>query len=176
LSDAVAAALAGNLCRCGSYQGIYAAIRAACAGDFDDVELGDIEYKRVDALPKVTGEAQYTSDKTFDNMLHGRVLRSIHPHAKVRSVDFSEALAMDGVVAAIEAFHQDDNTVNYVGDRIAAVAAVDVRTASPTTKSRKRPPMPMPKRACAKQRLRPPAQMHSRVAGSATRAPTLFHW
>jgi len=132
--DTVAAALAGNLCRCGSYIGIYAAIQAACVGDFDDVSLDDLEYSRVDALPKVTGEAKYTTDKSFDGMLHARVLRSIHPRAKIRSVDFSEALKMDGVVTAVETLRQSDRTVNYVGDRIAAVAAVDVRTADAALK------------------------------------------
>ena len=132
--DTIAAALAGNLCRCGAYVGIYAAIQAACAGEYDDVALNDVEYSRIDALPKVTGEAQYTSDKTFEGMLHARVLRSVHPHAKVRSIDFSEALKIEGVVAAVEALEQADRTVNFVGDRIAAVAAVDVRTANAALK------------------------------------------
>jgi len=128
--DTIAAGLAGNLCRCGSYQGIYAAIEAACAGDFDELELSQLDYSRVDALPKVTGEAKYTSDLTFEGMLHARVLRSIHPHAKIRSIDFSEAEAMEGVVVTIETLAQKDRTVNYVGDRIAAVAAVDVEIAN----------------------------------------------
>lgn len=133
--DTVAAALAGNLCRCGSYTGIYAAIQAACVGDFDDLPLSDVQFSRVDGLPKVTGEAKYTTDIVLEGMGYGRVLRSIYPHAIVRSIDFSDALKMDGVYAAIETLEMEDRSVNFVGDRIAAVAAVDEETANAALKA-----------------------------------------
>ena len=55
----IAEALAGHLCRCGSYEGIYRAVAAACRGEHDEDE-GVAE--RVDAPAKVTGAAVYTSD------------------------------------------------------------------------------------------------------------------
>ena len=50
---------------------------------------------------KVTGEAVYTHDLDVPGMLYGAILRSPHPHAIIRSVDVSSALAMPDVVAAI---------------------------------------------------------------------------
>ena len=57
--------------------------------------------QRIDALKRVTGTAKYTSDKHFPGMLYARVLRSPHPHARVKSVDVSKAMAMSGVKAIL---------------------------------------------------------------------------
>jgi xanthine dehydrogenase YagR molybdenum-binding subunit len=122
----VAQALAGHLCRCGAYPGIYEAIQGACTGQFDE---GEIVSPRVEALEKVTGRAKYTVDIRYEGQLEGRILRSLHPHAKIVSIDTSAALALPGVKAVVELLNQK-RIVRYVGQEILAVAAVDHRTAT----------------------------------------------
>ena len=56
---------------------------------------------KVDALERVTGKAQYGADIYLPGMLHGKVLRSPHPHARIKSVDTSEALKLEGVKAVV---------------------------------------------------------------------------
>jgi xanthine dehydrogenase molybdenum-binding subunit len=58
---------------------------------------------RHDATDKVTGQALYGADIRLPNMLYGRVLRSPHAHAKIRSIDTSAAEALPGVKAVITA-------------------------------------------------------------------------
>ena len=87
---------------------------------------------RVDALEKVTGAAQYGGDVHLPGMLHGKFVRSEHPHAKILNIDTSEAEKLPGVRAIIT---QDDvesgrrvfatDKVLYLGEPIAAVAATD---------------------------------------------------
>ena len=67
-----------------------------------------VDYKQIgsrpvrpDGLDKVTGRAQFGADTVLPNMIHGKVLRSPHAHAKILSVDVSAALALPGVFAAI---------------------------------------------------------------------------
>jgi xanthine dehydrogenase YagR molybdenum-binding subunit len=121
----VADALAGHLCRCGAYVGIYAALQAACAGRFDD---GPVEPPRVEAEEKVTGRAKYTVDVRYEGQLEGVILRSPHPHARVGAIDATAALALDGVRALVDLL-DDARVVRYVGQEIAAIAAVDRATA-----------------------------------------------
>src|SRR5258706_14208075 len=52
---------------------------------------------RLDGRLKVTGAAKYTSDVRLPGMLYGRVLRSPHPHAKIKSIDTSAAERAPGV-------------------------------------------------------------------------------
>lgn len=96
-------------------------------------------HLRPDGAPKVTGQLQYLTDMTLPDMIHGRVLRSEYPHARILSIDTSEAEALDGVYAVLTSkdvpglnrfgiatpdqpvFCED--IVRYVGDAIAAVAA-----------------------------------------------------
>ena len=102
------------------------------------------DVPRTDAIPKVTGAAQYVADLHFPGMLHAAVLRSPHPHARIVSIDVSAAAAIPGVKAVATgadtarrkwgAFRPDlyplaIDKVRYVGDEIAAVAAVDPETA-----------------------------------------------
>jgi CO/xanthine dehydrogenase Mo-binding subunit len=54
---------------------------------------------RVDALDKVTGEARYVADLSFPGMLHAKVLRSPHAHARIVRLDTAAAAAMPGVHA-----------------------------------------------------------------------------
>jgi len=56
---------------------------------------------RHDGLDKVTGKARYSADMALPDMLHGKILRSPHAHARIRSIDASRALAMDGVEAVV---------------------------------------------------------------------------
>ena len=57
----------------------------------------------VDGAPKVTGEAKYTFDMTLPNMLYGKHVRSPYPHAKIISIDTSEAKKLPGVKVIITA-------------------------------------------------------------------------
>ena len=54
---------------------------------------------RIDAIERVTGQAKYTRDWKLPGMLFGKVLRSPHPHARLVSIDTSEAEALPGVQA-----------------------------------------------------------------------------
>ena len=58
---------------------------------------------RADGLDKVTGRAIYAGDIQLPEMLHAAVLRSPHAHARIRSIDFSKAIALPGVHAVISA-------------------------------------------------------------------------
>ena len=52
--------------------------------------------KRLDGPDKVSGRAKYTFDVTRPGMLYGRAVRSPYPHARVVSIDFSEAEKIPG--------------------------------------------------------------------------------
>jgi CO/xanthine dehydrogenase Mo-binding subunit len=67
---------------------------------------------RVDALDKTTGAALYPGDITPDALLHGKVLFSQQPHARMLSIDLSDAVAVPGVVAI---FTAKDVPVNEYG-------------------------------------------------------------
>ena len=58
---------------------------------------------RPDGLDKVTGRARYSADIHLSGMLHGKLLRSPHAHARIRSIDCSKALELPGVKAVITA-------------------------------------------------------------------------
>ncbi len=95
--------------------------------------------RKVDGVAKVTGRAVYTDDIALPRMLHAKLLRSVHAHARIRSIDLSAARAMPGVHDAITGrdlpeyfgiipWTMDEQALceektRYVGDAIAAVAA-----------------------------------------------------
>ena len=56
---------------------------------------------RHDGLEKVTGRANFGADISLPGMPHGKVLRSPHAHARIRSIDVAPALALEGVKVAI---------------------------------------------------------------------------
>ena len=58
---------------------------------------------RPDGADKVTGQAAYAADATMPGMIWGKVLRSPHPHARIRSIDTTKAAALPGVKAVITA-------------------------------------------------------------------------
>ena len=94
---------------------------------------------RHDAVPKVTGEFAYASDLEVAEMLWGQTVRSPHAHARVLSIDVSEALLLPGVHAVLT--HEDVpgaktyglefadqpvlaiGRVRYFGEAVALVAA-----------------------------------------------------
>jgi CO/xanthine dehydrogenase Mo-binding subunit len=105
------------------------------------LELGRVgeSVVRVDGVPKVTGEFAYSSDLHDAGMLWGHTVRSPHAHARIRSIDVSEALASAGVHAVLT--HEDVpgqktyglefpdqpvlaiDRVRYFGEPVALVAA-----------------------------------------------------
>ena len=56
---------------------------------------------RHDGVDKVTGRAQYGADFQAAGLLHGRIARSPHAHAKIKKIDISKALALPGVEAVV---------------------------------------------------------------------------
>ena len=97
---------------------------------------------RVDGVDKVTGKAKFVGDLVVPGMLYGKILRSPYPHARIRAIDATEAEGLPGVVAVLTAADIDDlnpiyngrpiiamHKVRYVGEPVAAVAALDLSTA-----------------------------------------------
>jgi len=92
-----------------------------------------------DAASKVTGSLRFAVDLGVHRMAHGKILRSPHPHARIKSIDTSKAEALPGVIAVLT--HHDtprldweaawfnyrgkvlDGVARFVGDEVAAVAA-----------------------------------------------------
>ncbi len=101
--------------------------------------------KKVDAIKLVQGKPAFTADMDMRGMLHAKVLRSPHAHARIKRIDATKALALQGVVSVLtwqdiprvvystagqsdpipgplDAFSLD-HKVRFVGDRVAFVAA-----------------------------------------------------
>lgn len=83
---------------------------------------------RVDGPDKVTGKAKYTYDINRPEMLYGKILRCPHPHAKIISIDTSGAERMPGV-KAVKVIQEAGREIQWAGDEIAIIAAVDEPTA-----------------------------------------------
>ncbi|MBV9788082.1 MAG: hypothetical protein JOZ51_07915, partial [Chloroflexi bacterium] len=65
-------------------------------------------HTRVEGADKVTGRARYTYDVRLPGQLYAAVLRSPHPHARIKNLDISRAEALPGVRAVISsATHPD---------------------------------------------------------------------
>ena len=110
---------------------------------------------RIDAKERVTGRAVYPADFILPGMLHGKIKRSPHAHARIRRIDASKALALQGVRAVVTAADFPDvpigtmvavggagadvwylsrmnmarDKVFWIGHPVAAVAAVDAYVA-----------------------------------------------
>src|SRR4051812_22219126 len=103
----------------------------------------------LDAVERVTGTVSYTLNLELPGMLHVKLLRSPHAHARIRSIDASAAEQLPGVVCVLTGPRlrtlpvqshygvvvQDEpivalDKVRYVGDIVAAVAAVDEESAA----------------------------------------------
>ena len=166
------AAMTGNICRCSNYSHYVAATVAAASPQPSTQNPLNTQRKplaavsasalnvvghatpRIDSIERVTGKATYTGDVSLPGMLYARVLRSPHPHARIRRIDASKALALPGVKAVVthencrfvwgagsisggQQYNEDtkkitihrryafNNPVRFVGEPVAAVAAVD---------------------------------------------------
>ena len=72
---------------------------------------------RPDGVDKVTGKAIYSPDFVAPGMLHGAVLRSPHPHARIRAIDTSAAAALPGVKAVVTGADFPDDAAIIGRDR-----------------------------------------------------------
>ena len=148
-------ALKDTLCRCGGYPMIEKAILAAAhtLRTGEPLKLPEVHesihkrevigrrHLRPDAVEKVTGNAVFTDDLHFDNMLYAKVRRAMVPHGILKRLDISKAKAVEGVYAVLTAedIPGEQNhgliisdwptivgvgqKVRYVGDAIAIIAA-----------------------------------------------------
>src|SRR5229473_2478478 len=98
-------------------------------------------FRKVDARAKCTGQTKFADDIVLPRMLSCKILRSHEPHALIKNIDVSEALALPGVIAIITGkdlpiscgilpVSQDEHAlcidkVRFIGDPVAAVAAID---------------------------------------------------
>ena len=76
---------------------------------------------RPDGVPKVTGAAKFGADYHLPGMIYGKVLRSPHAHARIRSIDTSRAEALPGVKAVMTGADLPDHPFAYVGPERLAV-------------------------------------------------------
>ena len=98
-------------------------------------------FRKVDANAKCVGQTKFADDIVLPRMLFCKILRSHHPHALIKSIDTSKALALPGVFAVVTGkdmpisygilpVSQDEHAlcidkVRFIGDPVAAVAAID---------------------------------------------------
>lgn len=108
------------------------------------------QIARIDARDKASGRTRYMSDLSFPDMLYAAFVRSRFPHALIRRVDTSKALALPGVVAVLTAADVPGfngfgivvpdmpvicgDKVRYLGDTVALVAAESGRIAEQAAK------------------------------------------
>src|SRR3954462_9974990 len=76
---------------------------------------------RPDGVPKVTGRAMYAADYTMPGAIIGRILRSPHAHARIRSIDTSKAEKLPGVKAVMTGKDLPDHKFEYIGPERVAV-------------------------------------------------------
>src|SRR4029078_12506296 len=102
-------------------------------------------FRKVDARAKCTGQTKFADDIFLPRMLACKILRSHLPHAIIKIIDLSKSLALPGVIAIITGkdlpipygilpVSQDEHAlcidkVRFIGDPVAAVAAIDEDTA-----------------------------------------------
>lgn len=142
--------LSKNMCRCTGYTKIIEAVdyaarllregRNAAGPDRarDGAAVG-VSVARLDSPATVTGRAMYAADLKMPGMLHSRLLRAEHHHARILSIDTSAAEALEGVAAVVTAedvpgtpylpncqpqvFVFPKDRIRFKGEALAAVAA-----------------------------------------------------
>jgi 4-hydroxybenzoyl-CoA reductase alpha subunit len=98
-------------------------------------------FRKVDARAKCVGQTKFADDIVLPRMLYCKILRSHLPHANIKRIDVSKALALTGVFAVVTGkdlpipygilpVSQDEHAlcvdkVRFIGDPVAAVAAID---------------------------------------------------
>lgn len=148
--EEIAKSLSKNLCRCTGYTKIIDAVSYAAELIRDNRDgpgmqkpnghAVGVSVARLDSPATVVGAATYAADMKMEGMLHAKLLRSEHHHARILSIDTSKAQAMEGVIAVITAddipgtpflpncqpqvyvFPKD--RIRFKGEALAAVAAV----------------------------------------------------
>ncbi|CAG1011264.1 aerobic carbon-monoxide dehydrogenase large subunit [Anaerolineales bacterium] len=143
--------LEGNLCRCTGYKRILLAVELAAAKlrgentEFrNEHSVVGKEYRRMDAVDKVTGRAKYVEDMVMPGLLHGKILRSPHHHARIVALDKIQAEKLPGVFRVITAgdipgenglgdYSRDEPILTPIGDTVkmmgAPIAVVIAETA-----------------------------------------------
>ena len=123
--DEIKEAIKGNICRCTGYKKIIEGIDLAAQilrGDRkidEELEKGD-DYGvgsnafRIDVRDKVLGIGEYVDDVELEDMLHVSAVRTKYPRARVLDIDFSETLALEGVVAVYTAEDVPNNKVGHI--------------------------------------------------------------